>query len=435
MSSAAPNVHMLNVPREIRDHIYSYLYRDIELATIGMLGASPVLAMLAFAPLPSVLLICKAIEAEYKEYFTRNISTIVYNRYDDLGGTQEFWIENISLARKDVVALAHAEDATIRFRPNKLLPIATVIDLLSDFIPRCPRLRILRIAERYNLEIFRNKPFPYDEAEYIVTTLPDTLAALDLCQRAHFCITNKGFVVHSPADLRRGLRSIINSLHASLHSLSLWYDEQAVTQYLVHLYTTPRVAKANFWTADKLMDDKVPRGFVMWSDQLLGASGATAEPKQQRVLSWKEIEGSRIDELDEEDEEDEAKKEKTGSRDSVDPEESERSEKSKNGKAVKEGKISGESNNYESKTSGEKEMTFEERLEIQRRLDVEKKEFEAFHNHISSRRKKKRRASWKTIGDELWPHTGLQSFGFYNPREEALANFFDDESSDDFSLL
>src|SRR5690242_7197518 len=260
----------LSLPRETRNQIYRYLYRDLELRGIRKIGDSQVFVRVTKAPYPNVFRVCTRLNAEYKESGpTKDLAAIIFNR--NQGNDDEYWTKDAATVRKDEAALFQVRSVTLRYSPDRDNPKADRIDLLTALTRLAPKLTTFRIAECLVLQLYTNEPVP-KHAKWTskdkLTLLPDTIASLPLRQRANCrrITTRRVTEPNFPAC-----------------------DEHVVSQCRTHLYTMHHGAR-DMWTAYDIVYGKMPVGFIEWTDFLSEQSGIEFKSKREQVVGWVEEE-------------------------------------------------------------------------------------------------------------------------------------------------
>ncbi|KAH6625823.1 hypothetical protein C7974DRAFT_208150 [Boeremia exigua] len=257
--------HLLTIPREIRNHIYTFLHREMELRAIKTIGHSEVFVRLSFTPYPSVNLVHSRLNAEYTDTGPhRALSAIIFNR--TYATDDDFWCIHPTVVSKDNTALSLTRSATLRFTPDPLIPTATPIALLTALTALAPALQTIRIAECVTVQHYISTPLTH------LPRTPDKLAAMP--RR----------IADLPLVQRVNCRRITT---CSVHQVNLPpYEELIVQQCRMHLYGVG-CAKSDFWTAYQVVFGKMPRGFLEWSDSLGRNSGVKTRPKMDRVIEWR----------------------------------------------------------------------------------------------------------------------------------------------------
>ena len=149
MATAAP-LHLLTLPREIRNNIYGFLSRDIDLRTINELGGVATVVHITNAPCVEVLLTHSRIRDEYLEAECfRNLSAAI-NRVDQWKDDIK-WLSTAQLKVKDNAALARLKTVTFRCVYGEKVAKGP-IEMIDDLFARGATLHTVRLMEESRVE-------------------------------------------------------------------------------------------------------------------------------------------------------------------------------------------------------------------------------------------------------------------------------------------
>jgi hypothetical protein len=182
---AANPPHLLTLPREIRNHIYSYLHKEVDVHNECNPYPGPsildVRVRLENAPYTSVLLINSQIYHEYREADCfRNLATHV-----DMGMNLRYWLKSTVMVRKlKLSALSFVRHVTIV--DKRCMGLGMIEKYLGEKMPMLRTVRHLRDAGETSIledsKLFSDWPLThFDTDEHL---LPRAFLGLPLVQMA-----------------------------------------------------------------------------------------------------------------------------------------------------------------------------------------------------------------------------------------------------------
>lgn len=177
MASPKPTLHLLTLPREIRDFVYSYLTHALSLRTIRYLGGTQTKVEVENAPCPSFMLVNSQIYEEYRENCMNNLTANIFDKWVHV--RDDFWSTYRRCAVLDNEALSKVSLVTVRlekyqlrdpdFRPHKV----HMDNLLLAISEMTPLLHTLQVAEYHCLIGKSDVPFgDNDLPEQLPTSFP-----------------------------------------------------------------------------------------------------------------------------------------------------------------------------------------------------------------------------------------------------------------------
>jgi hypothetical protein len=111
---AAASLHLLKLPREIRNRIYDFLSHEIDIRTINEIGGVATIVHITNAPCVEVLMTHSRLHEEYLESKCfRNLSAVIFQA--ESLKKQMKWPSTAQLKDKDIAALARVKNITFRF--------------------------------------------------------------------------------------------------------------------------------------------------------------------------------------------------------------------------------------------------------------------------------------------------------------------------------
>ncbi|KAF3008439.1 hypothetical protein E8E13_003019 [Curvularia kusanoi] len=142
MADHFPRLHLLGLPREIRNVIYSYLTRPIHLNGVNEVGGMDIAIELDNAPELNVLLVHSRLHDEYKE------STCFTDSSASLSTGLEIRMDGLPVERKrDIQALSYVKAITLHsmhfsFIDDESHKLLSIVDALLDMMPQVHTLRL-----------------------------------------------------------------------------------------------------------------------------------------------------------------------------------------------------------------------------------------------------------------------------------------------------
>ncbi|UPX21309.1 uncharacterized protein EKO05_0011498 [Ascochyta rabiei] len=269
---ALPKAHLqlLNIPREVRDHIYSYLHRELELRTVERLGDTQVIFGLTNAPYPSVLRTHSRIHDEYKaSHPFKHLSASATNidHFSDLWK----WHTDSKSTQQDNAALARLKHVILRFThlPSPAAQSNNAVTAIIDALAlTAPSLQSIMIGEFRSLQKYSDATLPkdlnYPAADKLIS-LPPQLQGLRLVQRVD-CRWYHSFCAAPTPD------SVTHSLF----------------QVRMHTYSLTGVCRYR-WTPGELESCRTPPGYPRLLRRVVREYKARmVEQKPKRILGWRE---------------------------------------------------------------------------------------------------------------------------------------------------
>lgn len=153
MATEPPGLHLLTIPREIRNLIYEYLTQSVEICGFDKIGNSEAVILLKKAPLMAVLLVCSRLHEEYKEQIClEELSARVIQWPCDKHNHKNLLptlTPTIETKEQDLIALSHVKILSFFYshsfrRVPKFDQLAAMLEDLAD---KMPRLHTLRLAQ------------------------------------------------------------------------------------------------------------------------------------------------------------------------------------------------------------------------------------------------------------------------------------------------
>ena len=232
--------HLLTLPQEIRDHIYSYLHHGVSLRIRTKHRAQHI--RMQNAPIVAVLLTHSKLYHEYKDADCfKNLSAWLY--WKSPWARPSFYVRpRIAPTIADSRALSqirHLEFA--QAVPTKAVLDLFRYDILSgeaffrylrvQLVPMLPRLKTLRFRTYYCIDVSTNY-ISFDTTDYVVNpvSVPRTICGLKMIQVATGC------------ELRLSPR---HDYHR------LWS-----TTYFVYANEKASTKKVKFWTLEEAIDEQ-----------------------------------------------------------------------------------------------------------------------------------------------------------------------------------
>lgn len=184
MDAATSSPHFLTLPREIRNQIYSYLHRTLELRGIERIGPSQVFVRLENVPYPSIYCVHSRLHDEYHESGPiKSLSALIFNR--PRGDDKKFWSENAEVVSKDETTLTLIKSVTLRMSITEMMQETITTELVNALSLKAGELRIVRVNEITPAHVSYNNPLP-EHADWslwdYIHPLPHVLASLPRIQ-------------------------------------------------------------------------------------------------------------------------------------------------------------------------------------------------------------------------------------------------------------
>ena len=149
MATAAPS-RLLTLPREIRNIIYDFLSREIDLRTINELGGVATVVHITNAPCVEVLLTHSRLHDEYLEVECfRNLSAAI-TRVEQWKNDIK-WLSTAQLKVKDDAALARVKTVTFRCIYGRKIARGP-IEMIDALFARGATLHTVRLIEESRVE-------------------------------------------------------------------------------------------------------------------------------------------------------------------------------------------------------------------------------------------------------------------------------------------
>lgn len=146
MNAAIPSPHLLILPREIRNQIYSYFHRTLELRGIEHIGPQQVFVRLENVPCPSIYRVHLRLRAEYHESGPiKGLSALIFKR--PRGEDRKFWSDNAEVVSKDETALTHIKSVTLHMSITMTIRETTTKNLVNALSLTAGELRVVRVNE------------------------------------------------------------------------------------------------------------------------------------------------------------------------------------------------------------------------------------------------------------------------------------------------
>ncbi|KAJ4345026.1 hypothetical protein N0V95_006018, partial [Ascochyta clinopodiicola] len=271
MTVSKPRLHFLHLPREIRDHIYNYLHRELELRTVACLGDTNVIFGLTNAPYPHVLLTHSRIHDEYKasDPFTHlSASATNIDHFSDLWK----WHTDPVSTQRDTTALLHLKHIILRFThlssPSARSDSSPIPGMFTALSQTAPSLQSIMISEFTNLAKHSDASLPknlnYPTLDNL-PPLPSQMQSLRLTQRVD-CRWFHSFCAAQPPEV-------------VTHSLF---------QVRMHTYSLPRAGGLR-WSVALLEGCATPPGYERLLGRVVKAYRVTVvEKRPRRVVGWRE---------------------------------------------------------------------------------------------------------------------------------------------------
>jgi hypothetical protein len=225
--------HLLTLPREIRDMIYTHLHHRVSLRVQNEYQVQHM--VIEKAPIAAVLSTHPQLYHEYKDADCfKNLSGVLYL-------TESFACPREALLADSRVLsqVCHLELGEVVSTETEELSIGRKIESDEGFaqyirvqlVPMLPRLKTLRFRTWYTHDVHTDH-VSMNSADYLVerTSVPHTICGLKMVQVATGC------------DFTRSYR---RSLNRSFHLLHL-------TTYYVYANAKANAKKANFWTLEEV---------------------------------------------------------------------------------------------------------------------------------------------------------------------------------------
>lgn len=266
MDSPTGSHHLLTIPREIRNQIYNYLHKSIELRTVESFGTTKVIAGIPNAPLMSVLLTHSQLHDEYRESDPfKNVAAIVVNVAGYAEHEKWCWTTDEKIAAKDDAALTHLKHITLLMLDAHR---GNMVDLIDGLMATSPSIHTIMIEEDSHIESYCNDTLPKDlnfPTPDRLKPVPDHFHSMKLRQRAN-CRWISSF-------RERGLPSVIT------HELF---------QIRTHLYSSKTTCK-QLWTTGKLESREAPREYVRMARKVWHKyTAGHVKQRPQQIIGWKE---------------------------------------------------------------------------------------------------------------------------------------------------
>ena len=150
MTLPSPAPHLLILPREVRNLIYEYLTREVELRGIAKFGDFPVIVALHNAPYINILLTHSRLHDEYKDSsaFLELAATVSHwNVAAEIADAE--WLTDSATVDRDQTAMRHVKIATVQYihrtddSTNDL-----ITKLLTQLVEDMSMLHTLRLTQK-----------------------------------------------------------------------------------------------------------------------------------------------------------------------------------------------------------------------------------------------------------------------------------------------
>jgi hypothetical protein len=163
MVAAAP-LHLLKLPREIRNRIYDFLSHEIDLRTINEIGGVATIVHITNAPCVEVLMTHSRLHEEYLESKCfRNLSAVIFQA--ESLKKQMKWPSTAQLKDKDIAALARVKNITFRFI-YYLPTVKGPINIVDALLAKGTTLHTVRLIEESRVEDGHTEQKPGKEPTY-----------------------------------------------------------------------------------------------------------------------------------------------------------------------------------------------------------------------------------------------------------------------------
>lgn len=270
MNSEISESHFFALPREIRDIIYSYLHRTLELRGIKRIGQSPVFVRLENAPYASIYRANQRLRAEYQESGpSKNLSALIFGRACEY--KESFWSDEAEVIFRDEIALELVKSVTVRVWLRGESYKTTTPELINDPSCKIAELRLLRVFQIVPIYFCTHETFP-EELEWAtrnrIEPLPDVMVSLPRTQ------------IIDCREVKTVNLQELGQAPSQIHT---------VWQYRAHLYSLDSSAHMLRTRQETLKYLSCPDGFREWCEQRNNEPSLKRKPiTSSRVLVWKE---------------------------------------------------------------------------------------------------------------------------------------------------
>ncbi|KAF9691814.1 hypothetical protein EKO04_010238 [Ascochyta lentis] len=269
MALPESSLHLLTIPREIRNLVYVYLYKDLELRSVSHIGDTHVIFGLVNAPCLNLMLTHPRIYEEYKESesFTNLAASLTnIDHFADLWK----WRKDAKTQQQDSEALSRIKHITLRFThlPSPSPQDSSITKLIDALALRCPRLDTLMIGEFKHIEKYTDETLPKDLSFSTADTLlrlPTHIVNLHLTQRADCRWFHSFCAATTPDDVT--------------HSFF---------QVRLHTFSSRNGCRWR-WTPEGLETNRTPPGYSRLLRKVVREySARMVEQKPRTIVGWRE---------------------------------------------------------------------------------------------------------------------------------------------------
>jgi hypothetical protein len=194
MTAESSQPRLLTLPREVRNLIYGYLTREVELRGIDKIGDKPTIVTIGNAPYVNVLLTHSRLHEEYKESsrFSQVSATATHRNVPPEIADAD-WITDVVTVERDQTALRHVRIATIQYAhttPDSMKG-DEVTGLVTDLVEAIPVLHTVRLLQETVLLRHDSScpPLPFPSISTTTHTL--SLVQLATCMKHIVIFKNK----------------------------------------------------------------------------------------------------------------------------------------------------------------------------------------------------------------------------------------------------
>lgn len=259
MTAESSRPCFLTLPREVRNLIFGYLNREVELRGIDKIGDKPTIVTLGNAPYVNVLLTHSRLHGEYKESsgLSQLSATLTHwNVSPEIADAD--WITDVVTVERDQTALRHVKIATVQYAhtiPDSMKG-DEIAEPVTDLVEAIPVLHTVRLLQETVLFMHDSScpPLPFPSISTTTHTL--SLVQLATCMKHIVIFKNK---LSDEAGLERAREGkaviqwsgvLLLSVYSSQSSrVNSWVPEG------VKEWSQPLRVK-------KLMRDRMPHGIL-----------------------------------------------------------------------------------------------------------------------------------------------------------------------------
>ncbi|KAF1927317.1 uncharacterized protein M421DRAFT_176840 [Didymella exigua CBS 183.55] len=271
MKAGDSRPHLLTLPREIRNQIYDYLHRTLELRGVKSLGPSQVFVRLDNAPYPSLYSVHSRLCAEYLESGpTKSLSALILNRLDY--DNRNYWSKDAGVISRDEIALSHVRIVTLRMTMRKWMPGSTTTQVIDALGTKIAELRVIRVNEIAPIYLSIKEELP-EHANWAtrdwIEPLPHVLLALTRIQLIN-CREIVTSEIKKPGEIP--------------------YQHHIMWQCRAHVYGLS-ASSGDLWTKQDVIDcPSPPAGYTEWVNQWCRDDERVGHTslKSSRIVVWKE---------------------------------------------------------------------------------------------------------------------------------------------------